>query len=59
MKEAGFLVEHAEDGIICVDMMEKSGTGYYDLILMDIQMPIMNGYEATQEICKQEMQKRI
>lgn len=50
MEEAGFRVECAEDGIICIDMMEKASSDYYDLILMDIQMPNMNGYKATQII---------
>ena len=50
LEEAGFQIECAEDGIICIDMMEKASSDYYDLILMDIQMPNMNGYKATQII---------
>lgn len=50
LEEAGFEVDHAEDGIVCVDMLEKAETGYYDIVLMDIQMPNMNGYKATQTI---------
>lgn len=45
--EAGFSVERAEDGIICVDMLNKHGIGYYDLVLMDVQMPNMDGIKAT------------
>jgi len=48
--ELGFVLEHAEDGQSCVEMVEKADAGYYDIILMDIQMPRMNGYEATRAI---------
>lgn len=40
LEEMGFLVEHAEDGIVCVNMIEKAAPDYYDLVLMDIQMSI-------------------
>ncbi len=48
--QAGFLIETAENGKIAVEMTEASEPGYYDVILMDIQMPVMDGYEATQAI---------
>ena len=50
LTEAGFEVEVAENGSVAVDMLSKSEAGYYKLILMDVQMPIMNGYEATKKI---------
>lgn len=50
LEEMGFTVDHAEDGIICVDKLEKAPAGTYDLILMDVQMPNMDGYKATQVI---------
>lgn len=48
--DAGFIVETAENGRIAVDRVERSPAGYYDAILMDIQMPVMNGYQASREI---------
>ena len=46
----GFMVESARDGSEAVDMIKKSKVGYYDLVLMDIQMPVMDGYTATTKI---------
>lgn len=46
----GFAVERAQDGAICVAMMERAAAGYYDLILMDTQMPNMDGYQAAEAI---------
>lgn len=48
--EAGFTVEIAENGQIAVDMLRRSEAGYYQLVLMDVQMPVMNGYEAAKAI---------
>lgn len=50
LEEAGFQIECAPDGTDAVAMVEKSAEGYYDAVLMDVQMPVMNGYEATKEI---------
>ena len=47
LKEAGFEVESAEDGEIAVRKMKQAADGQYDLILMDIQLPNMDGYEAV------------
>ncbi len=52
LQESGFTVEIAGNGKIAVEMLEKSQPGYYQLILMDVQMPVMNGYEATRAIRK-------
>ncbi len=52
LTEAGFEVEEAKDGSDALQMIERSGEGYYDLVLMDVLMPVMNGYEATKLIRK-------
>lgn len=46
----GFLLERAENGQICVDKFNAASTGYYNLILMDLRMPVMNGFEAAKHI---------
>ena len=50
LKEAGFSVDVADDGVVAVERMKTAEPGQYDLILMDIQMPVMEGYEATRQI---------
>ena len=50
LMELGFKVETAEDGKIALDKVAASAPGYYDGVLMDIQMPVMNGYESTKAI---------
>ena len=50
LSEYGFITEIAEDGCIAVEKVKEAPANYYDLILMDIQMPNMNGYEATKAI---------
>ena len=50
LQEEGCTVDHAKDGVECVDMLEKAADGTYQLILMDIQMPVMNGYDAAKKI---------
>ena len=50
LKEYGFIIDTAEDGVYAVEKMEKMTPGQYDVILMDIQMPMMDGYESTRKI---------
>ena len=50
LQEEGCTVDRAKDGVECVDMLEKAANGTYQLLLMDIQMPVMNGYDAAKKI---------
>lgn len=50
LSEEGFLVESVQDGSLAVEAIKKHEAWYYDLVLMDIQMPVMNGYEASRMI---------
>ena len=50
LNEYGFLVDTAENGAEAVEKVKNSTPGDYDLVLMDVQMPVMNGYEATKQI---------
>ena len=50
LQEEGCTVDRAKDGVECVDMLEKAANGTYQIILMDIQMPVMNGYDAAKKI---------
>ena len=50
LTQEGFIVDVAENGQIAAEMLERTDAGYYSAILMDIQMPVMNGYDATRRI---------
>lgn len=54
LQELGLKLDRAENGQICADMFEKSPVGFYNAILMDIRMPVKNGYEATDMIRNME-----
>ena len=58
MTGEGCIVETASDGVSCIDMIEKADADYYKMILMDIQMPFMNGYDATLAIRKMKDTKK-
>ena len=50
LREYGFRVDTAENGAVAVEKVSTAAPGSYDLVLMDVQMPVMNGYEATKQI---------
>ena len=58
LTEEGLEVERASDGVECIEMLEKSPDGYYDLILMDVQMPIMNGYDTAAKIRRMDNRRK-
>lgn len=50
LSEEGLLIDRVSNGVACIEKLEKAEPDFYDLILMDIQMPVMNGYDATRKI---------
>lgn len=58
LQEEGFYVERCENGEVCVQRIREMPSGTYDFILMDIQMPVKNGYQATREIRRLKDRKK-
>lgn len=58
LEEEGCIIERACNGVECFDMLEKADDSHYAMILMDIQMPVMNGYDATTKIRRMKNQNK-
>ena len=52
LEDSGFAIDRAKDGLECIEMLKEHDANYYDMILMDVQMPNLNGYDTTKEIRK-------
>ena len=50
LSEHGLMIDRAENGVVCAEMLESAPDDYYSLILMDIQMPVLDGYDTTKKI---------
>ena len=57
LKSAGFIIDEAENGKIALEMLSASPDGYYKVVLMDVMMPVMNGYEASMKIREMKSNK--
>ena len=57
LKGAGFIIDEAENGKIALEMLSASPDGYYKVVLMDVMMPVMNGYEASMKIREMKSNK--